>query len=353
MALTSALPKTYKGVSCAGPHEPWEVITKELRAPAPNEVLLRVHASGICNSDHFVAEGTWPGISYPRITGHEVVGRIAAVGSALEGDARFEVGALAGAGWNGGYCGCCEYCRQGEYWTCATAAVTGFTFDGGHAEYMYVPEMAVVSLPEEALQDASYAELAPLLCAGCTAFGAITTTKWKPGDLCLVQGIGGLGHLAVQFAARCGLKVYAVSSGSSKRDLALSLGAHEYIDSSTTDVVSAIQALGGAQVIICTAPYAKHISAILPAVAKNGTITLISAATDGPVEVSNVLMNMNRATLRGFACGCAPDTEQCIRFSTLQGVKPMVQEFSVEQFTDAYTAVMANKARFRNVVVFP
>lgn len=166
MALTSALPKTYKAgaylvlspfvvpvadivisVSCAGPHEPWEVITKELRTPAPNEVLLRVHASGICNSDHFVAEGTWPGISYPRITGHEVVGRIAAVGSALEGDARFKVDALAGAGWNGGYCGRCEYCRQGEYWTCATAAVTGFTFDGGHAEYMYVPEMGALSCP--------------------------------------------------------------------------------------------------------------------------------------------------------------------------------------------------------------
>jgi len=314
---------TFPTVSCIGPNSAWELVTKELREPAPDEVLIRVHASGICNSDHFVKDGAWPGLAYPRITGHEVVGRIAGVGSAITAahgeNGRFRVGSLVGVGWNGGYCNKCDYCRQGEFWACVNGGVSGFTFDGGHAEYMYAPETAVVSLLEEALQKASYAELAPLFCAGTTVYDAIRTTTWKPGDICIVQGIGGLGHLAVQYACKLGLKVYAVSSGSAKRDLALSLGAHEYIDSSTTDVVQYMQSLGGARVIVCTAPYAEQISAILPAIGKNGTITLVSAATDGLIKVNNLLLNMNRASLRGWSCGCASDTESCVKFSTLQG----------------------------------
>ncbi|KAH9939858.1 chaperonin 10-like protein [Amylocystis lapponica] len=370
MSSIAHLPKTYKAAICNTPNTPWEITTRELRAPAADEVLIRVHASGICSSDHFVKDGTWPGLSYPRVTGHEVVGRVAAAGSAVKDDPRFAVGALVGAGWNGGFCGRCALCRRGERWACTAGATTGFTFDGGHAEYMYCPETgawlalarraaadaqctAAVSLPEEALQKASYAELAPLLCGGATVYDALRTTAFKPGDVCLVQGIGGLGHLAVQYAVKMGLKVYAVSSGAAKHDMALALGAHAYLDASTTDVVAAMQAVGGASVIICTAPRAAQISAIIPAVAKNGTVTLVSAATDAPVQVSNLLLNMNRAALRGWCCGCAADMEQCVKFSLVADVKAIVQEYSLEEYAKAYDGVIANEARFRNVIVFP
>ncbi|PBK63959.1 GroES-like protein [Armillaria solidipes] len=355
--MASNIPQTYKAVQCPTPGSPWEVVTRSIRDPEPNEILIRVHASGVCNSDHFVKDGSWPGLKYPRVPGHEVVGRIAGIGSdikAKDGESgRFKLNGLVGVGWNGGFCNRCDNCRQGEFWTCKHAAYTGFSHDGGHAEYVYAPETSVITLPEEALQTFSYAELAPLFCAGATVFDAIRTTKWCHGDICIVQGIGGLGHLAVQYAAKMGLKVYAVSSGSSKRDLALSIGAYDYIDSSSTNAVEKIQSLGGAKVIICTAPYADQISAIIPAVAVNGTVTLVSAATDTEVKVWNLQLNMNRATIRGWSCGAAPDMEKCVSFSTIANVKPIVTEHTLEEFSEAYEGVMKNTARFRNVVVFP
>ncbi|KAL0959582.1 hypothetical protein HGRIS_011292 [Hohenbuehelia grisea] len=361
MSSISSLPKTYKAVRSSGAKQPWEVVDMPMREPGPNEVLIRVHASGICASDHFVKEGTWPGLQYPRIPGHEVVGRVAAVGSAIlaaeegKSQSRFAIGALVGAGWNGGYCQRCPQCRNGDQWNCEKVGYTGFTLDGGHAEYMYAPETVVVSLAEESVEQASYAEIAPLLCAGATVYDAIRTTNWSPGDICVVQGIGGLGHLAVQFAAKLGLKVYAVSSGASKRDLALSLGAYGYIDSSAQDPVEAIQALGhgGAKVIVCTAPYAEHISKIIPAVGPNGTVVLVSAAVDSEIKIWNLTLNMKRATLRGWSCGCSEDMEKCVGFATQTGVKSMVQEYTLDEFAHAYDGVIENKARFRNVIVFP
>ncbi|GAD94672.1 predicted protein [Paecilomyces variotii No. 5] len=355
--MDPSLPNTYKAIQCAKPNGSWDIVTIPLHPPAPKEVLVRVHASGICNSDHFLKDGTWPGTQYPRVPGHEVIGRIAAVGTELLETptikSRLRIGGLVGVGWRGGVCNRCDDCRKGEFWTCTNANDTGFTIDGGHAEYIYVPDTGLVHIPEEVLKTASYAELAPLCCAGTTAFGAINTSKWSPGDICLVQGLGGIGHLVVQYASKLGMKVYVTSSGGSKRDLALSLGATEHIDSSKTNVVEYIQSLGGAGLIICTAPYSDVISSVLPAVAKNGTITLVSAATDGPIQVSNLLLNMSRATLRGYACGCASDTEQCIKYSALGNVKAMVKEFSIDQFTEAYNSVMDNTAVFRNVIVFP
>ncbi|KAI1830547.1 hypothetical protein DTO006G1_5460 [Penicillium roqueforti] len=355
--MASSLPKTYRAIQCAAPQSTWDVITLELRDPAPTEVLVRVHASGICNSDHFVKDGAWPGLQYPRIPGHEIIGRIAGVGSELlqspVNKERFAIGALVGVGWNGGYCNQCDYCRKGQFWTCRNVDYTGFTIDGGHGEYMYAPYTAIIDIAEDVLKTASYAELAPLCCAGATVFDAINTSKWSPGDICLVQGVGGLGHLAIQYANRLGLKVYAVSSGSSKRDLALSLGACEYIDSSKIDIVEYMSSLGGANLILCTAPYSKAINAIIPAVTKNGTITLVSAATDGPIQVDNLLLNMNRATLRGFACGCAPDMEKCIEYSATNNVKAMIKVFTMDEFTQAYNGVMDSTAKFRHVIVFP
>ncbi|KAF8645724.1 hypothetical protein AX16_007592 [Volvariella volvacea WC 439] len=347
-----SLPKTYKAVVCNKANDPWQVVERQTREPGPDEILIRVYASGICNSDHWVKDGGWPGLTYPRVAGHEVIGRIAKLGSNVDPNGRFKLNGLVGVGWNGGYCKLCKYCREGEYWTCEKAGYTGYTFDGGHAEFCYAPESSVLTLPEDILQRSSYAELAPLFCAGTTVYDAIRTTKWQQGDTCLIQGIGGLGHLAIQYASKMGLKVYAVSSGSSKRDLALSLGASEYIDSSSTNVVEYFQKLGGAKVILCTAPYAKHISSILPALGKNGTITLVSAATDAPIQVENLLLNLNRGTLRGWCCGDALDMEKCVRFSDLANIKTMVQTYTLEEFANAYDGVMQNKAKFRNVIVF-
>ncbi|KAG5222625.1 cinnamyl alcohol dehydrogenase [Salix suchowensis] len=313
-------------VRCSQPNSPWEIIEVPLRAPKDNEVLIRVHASGVCNSEHFVKEGTWPGLQYPRTPGHEVIGRVAAVGSRIlahtgkPADLNLEpwlvqVGTVATA----------------IAAMCVGREITGLVQMGTLPALLSMegtPNTLVVGIEEEALQKASYAELAPLFCAGATVFDAIRTTNWSPGDICVVQGVGGLGHLAVQ--------VYAVSSGPSKKDLAISLGAHEHIDSSSTDVVKYIQSLGGAQIIVCTAPYAKLISDIIPAVAKNGTVTLVSAATDKPIEV-----RFGKAEMAGkLTIVLCPD------------VKTLVQEYTLDQFTDAYDATMANKARFRNVIVF-
>ncbi|TFY79133.1 hypothetical protein EWM64_g4876 [Hericium alpestre] len=351
--MTTTIPKTYKAVSCPGAGKGWETVTVPVRDPKPTELFLKVLASGICNSDHFVLDGAWPGITYPRITGHEVVARVVALGAAVDRAGRYKIGDVIGIGWNGGYCGVCRFCRKGDFEACVEQPVTGFSHDGGHGEYMYAPQNAIVALPEDATKNSSYAELAPLLCAGFTVYDAVRTTPHKPGDICLVQGIGGLGHLAIQYAAKIGLKVYAVSSGPAKEALAKSLGAYEYIDSKQTDVVEYIQSLGGAKAIICTAPSAKHISAIIPAASRYGVVTLVSAAVDGNVEVFNPFMNMRRATLRGWACGAAHDAEDCMRFSTMANIKAMVREFKLEEFNEAYEDMAAGKPQFRNVIVFP
>ncbi|KAF8884640.1 chaperonin 10-like protein [Infundibulicybe gibba] len=340
MTSVPNLPKTFKAVVCPTPQAPWETITRKLTQPTADQILIRVHASGICASDHFVKEGTWPGLKYPRTPGHEAIGRIAAIGPALQDDKRFKLGGLVAAGWNGGYCNKCQYCRTGDFWCCAAGDFTGFTFDGGHAEYLYAPSTAVVSVPEEALEKASYAELAPLFCAGTTVYDAIQACDWSPGDICVVQGIGGLGHLAVQYATKLGLKVYALSTSDSKKSLASDLGAVGYIDASTTDPVEYIQSLG-------------EISKIIPAVAKNGTVMLVSAAVDGDIKVHNLVLNMNRASLKGWCCGCAPDMEKCVKYSISAGIKPIVQEYSLDDFVNAYDCVIKNTARFRNVIVFP
>ncbi|KAI0058234.1 GroES-like protein [Artomyces pyxidatus] len=339
-------------VSCSAPHAPWKTIKVPMRTPAPHEVFIKVHASGICNSDHFVYDGAWPGISFPRTPGHEVVGRVVSIGEGVK-EGRFSEGELVGVGWNGGYCGACTSCREGEFWDCEKHAVTGITHDGGHAEYIYAPVTSVVKLPEDALKNSSYAELAPLLCAGITVFGALASTSYSPGDICIVQGVGGLGHLAIQYATRMGLKVYATSSGPSKAELARSLGAHEHIDASAVDVAEYMSKLGGAKVVLCTAPSASAINKVLPAVARGGVVTVVGAASDGEIKVSTQLMNMKRATLRGWACGTSIDTEQCVHFSNLAHVKAMVKEYKLEDFAEAYENMIAGGPKFRNVIVFP
>ncbi|KAI0322079.1 chaperonin 10-like protein [Amylostereum chailletii] len=350
--MSDALPESYKAVCCPGAHQPWQHITLPLRSPAPSELLLKVHASGLCGSEHFIQSGSWPGITYPRVPGHEVVARVLSLGPDVDA-ARFKAGDLVGVGWSGGFCSKCRMCREGEFWACEKARVTGFTHDGGAGEYMYAPESAIVSIPEECLATASYAELAPLLCAGMTVYGALLSTPFKPGDTCLVQGVGGLGHLAIQYASKLGLRVFASSSSPAKAALAKSLGAHAHIDASAVDVAAYMQARGGAAVVLCTAPNADEITKAIGAVATNGTVTLVSAAVDGDIRVQNVMMNMRRATLRGYGCGVARDAEACLRFSAMADIKSMVREYKLEQYAEAYDDMIAGGPKFRNVIVFP
>ncbi|TFY79134.1 hypothetical protein EWM64_g4875 [Hericium alpestre] len=353
MTSIPTIPKTYRAVSCPGLNRGFEFVTVPVRDPKPTELFLKVLASGICNSDHFLLDGMWPGISYPRIPGHEVIARIVSFGSVVDPRGQYKVGDVVGVGWSGGYCSICRFCRKGDFAACVEQPVTGFSHDGGHGEFMYAPQNAIVTLPEDSFKNSSYAELAPLLCAGVTVYDAVRTSPHKPGDICVVQGIGGLGHLAIQYAVKIGLKVFAVSSGSAKKALAKSLGAYEYVDANQTDVVQHIQSHGGAKVIICTAPSSKQISSIIPAASRYGVITLVSAAADGNVEVFNPFMNMRRVTLRGWACGAAHDAEDCVRFSTMANIKAMVREFKLEEFNDAFEDMVAGKPQFRNVLVFP
>ncbi|KDQ08163.1 hypothetical protein BOTBODRAFT_59509 [Botryobasidium botryosum FD-172 SS1] len=350
--IASNLSKTFKAAQIDGPNQPWKIVDMPHRELKPTEVLIKVLASGICGSDHFVEDGSWPGIVYPRVAGHEVVGRVAALGSDVKPVAHLVIGALVGVGWNGGYCSVCEPCREGDFAGCVEMQVSGFTFDGGHAEYIYAPRSAVVSVPESATKYASYAEIAPMMCAGVTVYGALKASGYTPGDLCVIQGIGGLGHMAIQFAAKLGLRVYVVTTSPSKGELAKSLGAHGFFISSP-NTVDEIQALGGAKLIICSAPYSKVISDLIPAVARNGTIMLVGATTDGKIQIDNVLFNMSRVTLKGWSCGVAKDAEECLNFAALTGVRSVVETYSLEEFSKAYGIVKTGNPKFRNVITFP
>ncbi|KZV99849.1 GroES-like protein [Exidia glandulosa HHB12029] len=352
----SPLPPTYKAASIPAVNEDFKIVELPMRNPLPDEVLIKVYASGICHTDHAMQNGAlcW---SFPRVPGHEVVGRVAAVGSNIrQSDPRAKIGALVGVGFIGGYCGFyCDSCREGVLAGCASAGITGGTYDGGHAEYMIAPFSAVLSIPEDALKTHTYAELAPLMCAGATMYEALRATRWDPGEILVIQGIGGLGHLGIQYGNKLGLKVVAVSSGASKEQFAKDLGAHIYIDASATDAVDAIRELGGARLIITTAPKAQAMVSLIPALKKAGTLVQVGAdfSPEGnEMRVPNVYIVTNRLSLIGWTCGSSKDTENCMRFSAMTGIKPIVETFSLDQFCEAYDKVMHGNPRLRCVVTF-
>jgi len=397
---TESLPKTYRAgeyeafffvrlkfttnalpVSCPGPGKGWETIDVPVRPPGPHEVFIKVLAAGLCGSDHFVEDGSWPGLKYPLTAGHENIGRIVSVGSAVSNLAgRLNPGTLVGVGWSGGYCGTCAVCREGDFAGCETAQYTGFSFHGGHGEYMYAPETGKLYLTLDLSRTESFIRgIGPaVLCWRDCVRGDTnkqletrrpmhrSRNRWtrsprNPGKLPLTIATTPAIEcyfLKSQYASKLGLRVYTVSSSSSKAELAKSLGATGHIDTSATpDLVEHIRSLSpagdGAKLILCTAPYAKQISAILPAVGRNGTITLVSAATDGNIKVANLMLNMKRATLRGWSCGGGYETDECIRFSILAGVKSMVKTFSLDEFPKAYDDLIHGQPKFRNVITFP
>jgi propanol-preferring alcohol dehydrogenase len=321
---------------------PFELVERPIPEPGQGQVLIKIDACGICHSDAIFKEGHWPGMKYPFVSGHEVAGRVEKVGPGIH---NFKKGQRVGVGWNGGYCTHCEPCREGEFPYCTTGATTAVAFDGGFAEYMVAPETAVAAMPE----GIDPVEAGPLLCAGVTTYNALRKAGANSGDLVAIQGIGGLGHLAVQFAARSGYHTVAISRGKDKEAFAKELGAHDYIDDANGDAAAQLQALGGAKVILATAPNAKAISGLAPGLRYKGKLLIVAAPPDN-IEVSPLLLLMGSRSVAGHYSGYAKDSEDTLNFSVLTGVRPKVEVYPLAKINEAYERMLSNKARFRVVL---
>ncbi len=331
-----------KAVQVAEANGPLQLVTREIPSPGPREVLIKVQACGVCHSDSFTVAGIYP-INFPRVPGHEVVGILAAVGSDVPD---WQVGMRVGVGWHGGHCGHCHSCRRGDFITCTTGRIPGISYDGGYAQYMIAPFEALASVPDELSSE----DAAPLLCAGITTFNSLRNSGVRAGDLVAVLGIGGLGHLCVQFAARMGCRTVAVARGRDKAALAKNLGAHLYIDSTAQDVASELSRLGGAKIILATVTDAKSMSAAIPGLAIDGRLVVLGASLD-PIEVPPVLLIPGRRSIAGWPSGTSADSEDTLRFSVLANVRPMIEKYPLERAADAYARMMGGKARFRVVLI--
>jgi D-arabinose 1-dehydrogenase-like Zn-dependent alcohol dehydrogenase len=305
-------------------------------------VRLRVQACGICHSDSAVKEGLWPGLQYPRVPGHEVVGVVDAVGA---GVTRWNPGQRVGVGWHGGHCGLCDACRNGDFFGCTVGLqITGISFDGGYAEYMVAPEIAVALVPE----DLSPVEAAPLMCAGITTYNALRNSHARPGDLVAVLGLGGLGHLGVQYAVKMGFKTVGIARGADKGPLARKLGAHSYIDSQTQDPAAELQKLGGAKAIIATVTNGDAMSAVQGGLGLNGTFMVIGAVPT--MTVSPLFLLSGRRAIKGWYSGTAIDSQDTLAFSVLSGVRSMNEVYPLERVAEAYQRMESGQARFRVVL---
>jgi D-arabinose 1-dehydrogenase-like Zn-dependent alcohol dehydrogenase len=335
--------KKMKAAQISKPGGEWELVEREIPEPGLRQVCVKVEACGICHSDVLVKDGVWPGLQYPRVPGHEVGGRIDAVGS---GVTTWKPGQRVGVGWHGGHCFVCEQCRRGDFAMCANRKVTGVDSDGGYAEYMIAREEALAAIPE----DLPAVEAGPFMCAGVTVFNALRNSGACAGDVVAVHGIGGLGHLGVQYARQMGFETVAIGRGKDKEALARKLGAHHYIDSGATDGAAELQKLGGARVILATAPNAQAISAMVGGLSVDGTL-LVPAAPAEPLTVSAMPLIMGRRSVAGWYSGTARDSQDTLEFSVLTGVKPMIETFPLEKVAEAYARMIQGKARFRTVLV--
>ncbi|MBB4088540.1 alcohol dehydrogenase/propanol-preferring alcohol dehydrogenase [Salinibacter ruber] len=320
----------------------FEIVDLPVPDPDAHEVRVRVEACGICHSDAFVKEGTFPGLEYPRVPGHEVAGVVDAVGTDVT---QWSEGDRVGVGWHGGHCFTCDACRTGDFVNCENGLVTGIHYDGGYAEYMTAPAEAVARMPEAlAAEDA-----APLLCAGITTFNALRNQDLQPGDLVAVQGIGGLGHLGVQYAAAMGLEVVALSTSADKEELAHDLGASHFVDVSSTDPAEALQHQGGADLILATAPNADAITSVVGGLGRDGDLVIV-AATGEAVEVPPMALIQGRKSVSGWPSGDAKDSEDTLAFSAQAEALPEIETFSLEEAGAAYDRMINNEARFRAVL---
>lgn len=310
--------------------------------PGPGEVRIKVHACGICHSDHFVTGQLWPGLELPRVPGHEIAGVIDTVG---EGVTQFADGDRVGLGWHGGHDGTCNNCLAGHFINCSSGQVTGISFDGGYGEYVIAPAVAVARLAD----GMSFTNAAPLLCAGITTFNALRNSGARPGDLVGVQGLGGLGHLGVQYARAMGFEVVAISRGSDKEEFAHKLGAHHYVDSKRDDFADTMLALGGARVILATAPHAKAISQLVPGLGIEGSLMVVAAPFE-MLEISPIdLISMTRR-VQGWPSGTATDSTDAVAFAQQHGVRPMIERFPLDDAQTAFERMMSGDVRFRAVL---
>lgn len=334
--------KKMRAVQVPRPNGPLEIVEREIPEPAPGSVRIKVQACGICHSDSLVKEAGWPGVQYPRIPGHEVVGVVDAVGHDV---ARWTAGQRVGVGWHGGHCGSCDSCRRGDFWACQKALkITGLTHDGGYAEYMIAPAESIAPVPQEL----SAVEAAPLMCAGITTFNALRHSGARPGEIVAVLGLGGLGHLAVQYAVKMGFRTVGIARGADKEPLAHKLGAWKYIDSQAQDPAAELLKLGGASVILATVTVGEAMTAAMGGLAVNGTF-LIVGATDS-LQVNPLLLLSGRRAVKGWYSGTAIDSQDTLNFSAFAGVRSMNETYPLERAAEAYERMMSGKARFRVVL---
>ena len=328
-----------KAIQISSPGADFEIIEKEIPEPGNNEVLIKVEACGVCHGDSISKEGHFPDIKYPIIPGHEVVGIVHKVGSMVTS---WKTGQRVGVGWFGGHCNQCSACRKGDFGACEKSLVTGIHLDGGYAEYMIARPEVMVSIPDEL----NAIDAAPLLCAGRTTFGALQQSGAKGGDLVAIHGLGGLGHLAVQYAVKLGFKTVVLSRGKEKEALAYKLGAHVYIDTDAGDAAKQLMKLGGARLILCTAPNGKAISDLIPGLGRNGQAIIVAGVQD-MMKISPMLLLAGQRSISGFVSGNMEDT---LQFSVLTKVIPMVEVFPLEQVALAYEKMLTAKVHFRSVL---
>jgi D-arabinose 1-dehydrogenase-like Zn-dependent alcohol dehydrogenase len=331
-----------KAVQISKPGGNFEVVERPIPEPGRNQIRIKVEACGICHSDVLVKEGHWPGLQYPRVPGHEISGRVDSVGADVT---QWKPGQRVGVGWHGGHCFQCEPCRRGDFINCKFEKITAISFDGGYAEYVIVPAEAVAAMPDDLPAD----EAAPLLCAGLTVYNALRNSGARGGDLVAVQGIGGLGHLGIQYARQLGFRTVAIGRGGDKQELAKKLGAHEYLDTGAGDPAQALQKMGGARVILATAPDSKSMSALVNGLGPRGTLMVAGAGSD-PLTVTPIQLIQGSKTLHGWASGTAMDSEDTLRFSSLTGVRPMIERYPLEKAAEAYDQMLSGRARFRVVL---
>jgi D-arabinose 1-dehydrogenase-like Zn-dependent alcohol dehydrogenase len=331
-----------RAVQVSRSNGPFEIVERDVPAPGVGSVRIKVEACGICHSDSLIKEGRWPGIQYPRVPGHEVVGVIDAVGAGVAG---WKPGQRVGVGWHGGHCGHCDPCRRGDFFACQLdLRITGITSDGGYADYMIARAEALALLPEKL----SAVEAGPLMCAGLTTYNSLRSSGARPGDVVAILGLGGLGHLGVQYAAKMGFKTVGIARGKDKEPLARQLGAQHYIDSQAQDPAAELGKLGGAKVILATVTNGEAMSASLGGLGVNGTLMILGAPQS--LTVSPGLLIGGRRSVKGWYSGTSIDSQDTLKFSVLTGVRSMNEVFLLERAAEAYERMMSGKARFRVVL---
>lgn len=334
---------THKSIVVPKPGADFAIADKAIADPGAGMVRVKVAACGICHGDVLVKEGHWPGLSYPRVPGHEVAGTIDAVGPDVIG---WAAGDRVGIGWHGDHCGHCDPCRRGDFVNCIRLQITGLTFDGGYAQYMIAAVNGLVRIPDAL----SFTEAAPLVCAGITTYNSLRHCRATPGDIVAVHGIGGLGHLAVQFARHFGFHVVAISRGRDKEELALRLGAHRYLDGDAVNAAAELMKMGGAKVIVATAPNSRAISPLVDGLTIDGTLLAIAGSME-PMTISPGQLIHNRRSVQGWPSGSSKDSEDTLNFCALTGIRPMIEEFPLEDAAAGYQRMMTSQARFRIVLI--